>query len=171
LSIALNVVIPGSGLVLVRRERWGTVLAFLFCALGQVALFGGWITPASIPWSMTVLAGAGAGATWLIAQLVLWSRLSALRAPDLSEQKHTLIQLATEAIDDGIYVNARLALESALALDDEDVTANAAWARLMTLMGRFGDARWAWKRVEQLDRNGRYGRQATEALGHLPSEK
>ena len=74
-------------------------------------------------------------------------------------------------MEDGIYVNARLALESALALDDEDVTVNVLWARLMTLMGRFDEARGAWQRVKQLDRGGSYGREAVSALRQLPSGK
>ncbi len=171
MSIALNVIVPGTGLVLARRERSGTALAFLFCAFGLVALMGGWITPASIPRSMTFLAAAGAVSMWLAAQGVLWSRLSALNSADFDDQKATLVQLASEAMGDGIYVNARLALESALALDDEDVVVNALWARLMTLMGRFGEARRAWGRVEQLDQEGTYRREASEALRQLPAGK
>lgn len=171
MSIALNVVVPGAGLVLAKRERWGTALAFIFCALAQITLFGGWITPASIPRSLTLLAACGAVATWLAAQGMLWSRLSALRESDLASEKATLIQLGTEAIEDGIYVNARLALESAMELDDEDVTVNVLWARLMTLMGRFREARRTWRRVRQLDRSGRYAQEAASALRQLPSEK
>jgi hypothetical protein len=167
----LNVVMPGVGLVLARRERWGTALAFVFCAFGQVALFGGWITPASIPRSMTFIAIAGGVAVWIAAQAMLWSRLSELSVPDFPQQKSTLIELATEAMEDGIYVNARLALESALALDDEDIMTNVLWARLMTLMGRFPDARRAWRRVQHLDGNGSHGCEAGRALRQLPSEK
>lgn len=168
-SIALNVLVPGTGLVLVGRERWGTTLALLFCALGQVALFGGWITPASIPRPMTFVAVVGAVGVWVVAQLMLAGRLSAWRAPGLDEEKSALIELASEALDRGIYVNARLALESALTLDDEDVTVNVLWARLMTLTGRFDEARRAWRRVEQLDRTGESGREAREALRQLPT--
>lgn len=171
ISIALNIIVPGTGLVLVKRERWGVAFAFLFCALGQIALFGGWITPASIPRPMTYLAMVGATGIWVAAQGLLWSRLSALKDPSLSDQKSTLIELAIDAIEDGIYVNARLALESALALDDEDILANVLWARLMTLMGRFPEARRAWKRVALLDPSGEFGSEAAEVLGQLPSEK
>jgi hypothetical protein len=169
ISIALNVTVPGSGLVLARRERWGTAFAFLFCAFGLLALFGGWITPASIPKSMTHLGLAGSAIIWLAAQWVLFSRLSALSNAKLSDEKATLIELASEAMEDGTYVNARLALESALELDDEDVQVNAHWARLMTLMGRFRDARRAWKRVQQLDAKGQFDREAAAALRELPS--
>lgn len=170
IGIALNVIVPGSGMVLVRRERWGTALAFLFCALGQVALFGGWITPASIPRSMTYPALVGAAVVWVAAQVAFWSRIKALKDPALSDQKAMLIELASDAIEDGLYVNARLALESALQIDDEDAVVNAMWARLMTLMGRFQQARRAWKRVQQLDSGGELRRQAAAALRELPSD-
>ncbi|MBN1341876.1 MAG: hypothetical protein JXQ73_04310 [Phycisphaerae bacterium] len=171
MSIALNVFVPGTGLVLARRERWGTSLAFVFAVFGQVVLFGGWITPSSIPRSMTLVAAVGAVATWLVAQGLLLSRLSVLRGPAFPSDKATLLQLGREALEDGIYVNARLAIESALALDDEDVVANVLWARLMTLMGRFSEARRAWRRVQQLDPGGDYRREAVAALRQLPSER
>lgn len=170
IGIALNVIVPGSGLVLVRRERWGTALAFVFCALGQVALFGGCITPASIPQSLTYPALIGAAAVWVAAQVSFWSRIKASKDPALPDQKAVLIELASDAMEDGIYVNARLALESALEIDDEDPLVNALWARLMTLMGRFHQARRAWKRVQQLDSGGQLRREAAAALRELPAD-
>ena len=170
-SMALNVLVPGAGLVLVGRERWGTAFALLFCALGQVALFGTWITPASLPHAMTFAAMMGVACVWIAAQVMLAGRLSARRGPGLDEEKSALIELAGEALERGIYVNARLALESALTLDDEDVTVNVLWARLMTLTGRFDEARRAWRRVQQLDRMGESGREAGEALRQLPTGK
>ena len=93
--IALNVVVPGAGLVLARRERWGTALAFLFCAFGQVLLWGVWLTPASIPRSMTLLAAVGTAATWFTAQGLLWSYLSSRRGTDLRQERSALIELAS----------------------------------------------------------------------------
>ncbi len=170
ISIALNLFVPGSGLVLVKRERWGMALACVFCASGHVALFGSWITPASISSSVTLVGWAGVAASWVAAQALMWSRVSVLRSPDFDSQQAVLRQMGAEAIEDGIYVNARLALQSALALDDEDLDTNVLWARLMTLVGRFPEARRTWRRVQQLDGEGRYRQESAEALRQLPSD-
>lgn len=171
LCIALNVFMPGTGLVLAKRERWGTALALFFCVAGQVVIYGAWLTPASIPKAMTALAAAAMVVIWLTAQAKLYTRLSQLTSPDLESQIRDLIVLSKEAIEDGVYVNARLALESALTLDDEHVQVNVLWARLMTLMGRFPEARRTWKRVLELDKDGRYGREAESALQELPQTR
>jgi len=168
--IALNVLVPGAGLVLLRREWLGTALAFLFCGFGQLGLLGGWIIPGSIPHGVTWLAAATSVVVWIVAQALFWSRWAALHHPSVPQQKAALIQLASEAMGEGIYVNARLALESALALDDEDLAANLLWARLLTTMGWFPEARKAWRRVEQLDQDRRHHREVVTTLRQLPSD-
>jgi hypothetical protein len=169
--ILLNSLVPGGGLILLRRERLGVSLALCFCAAGELAILGEWLLPASVPRWVTLPGLATACGVWIVAQALLWSRLRTLSDPGLAEQKSTLIQLAREAMGDGIYVNARVALESALALDDEDLAANVLWARWLMTMGRFPDARRAWLRVEQLDRHDEYSRESMAALRQLPSEK
>ncbi len=171
LCIALNVLMPGTGLVLAKRERWGTALALFFCVSGQVFLYGAWLTPASVPKAMTLLAAIVLVVTWMSAQGMLYARLTQLSSVDLDSQIKDLVVLSKEAIEDGVYVNARLALESALSLDDENVQVNVLWARLMTLMGRFPEARRSWKRVCQLDKDGLYGREAESALRELPPDR
>jgi Flp pilus assembly protein TadD len=66
------------------------------------------------------------------------------------------------------YAEALDILQVAMTLSDEDVAANIQWAELMTLMGRFRQARRAWRRVLQLDRTGQHRRRTTEALAALP---
>jgi hypothetical protein len=170
LPIALNVLLPGAGLILLRRERCGVAVAFLFSAAAQLMLWGTLLIPATVPGSITLWAAATSGAIWLVAQGLLWSGLRAVRDANLPAEKAMLIQLASEAMNDGIYLNARLALESALTLDDEDLVVNLLWARLLTTTGRFGEARGAWRRVEQLDRTSRHRREVTAALQQLPPE-
>ena len=80
-----------------------------------------------------------------------------------------LVERAAEAVARRAYAEATELLQVAMTLDDEDLPASIRWAELMTLMGRFGQARRAWRRVLQLDRSsGRRRRQALEALASLP---
>ncbi len=85
------------------------------------------------------------------------------------DEKASLIQMATEALADGVYVNARLALESAMDLDDEDLMVNLLWARLMTRLGRIPEARSAWRRVGELDREKEFHHEVSMILKQLPS--
>lgn len=169
-SIAVNTLIPGGGLILVRRERQGAPLAFCFGFFASLGIVGGWITPGSIPPRMTLVCLFVAAIVWIAAQIMLWVHVWGARDPGLHEQKAALLQLASEALQDGIYVNARVALESALRLNDEDVLANLLWARLMTLTGRFPEARRAWRRVEELDREKEFQNESAAALRQIPAE-
>jgi len=169
LSIVLNLLVPGCGLILMQRETLGTALAFAFAALGVVGVSGSWITPMSIPVSLTVVSLSGAAGVWGLGQLLLVSRWRTMYGANRLDEKASLIQMATEALADGVYVNARLALESAMDLDDEDLMVNLLWARLMTRLGRIPEARSAWRRVGELDREKEFHHEVSMILKQLPS--
>ena len=164
----LNLVVPGAGLILLRREWLGLVLALLFCLCAQIGLWGWVIVPASIPGWVTSSALAGAGLVWIAAQYTLAIRARRAFGPGLEREIVHLCRLAEEAIAGAEYDKAEELLLVALMLDDEDSRVNTLWARLMTALGRFHHARRAWNRVVQLSREGPERRQAMEALAALP---
>jgi membrane protein implicated in regulation of membrane protease activity len=169
LAIAFNLFVPGAGLILLRREWLGVSAALLFGILAEVAVLGTLVLPATVPPWMTTLCLSAAVFVWLGAQWRLWVRIRSATGPALERQMAALVERAAEAVARRAYAEATELLQVAMTLDDEDLPASIRWAELMTLMGRFGQARRAWRRVLQLDRSsGRHRRQALEALASLP---
>lgn len=114
----LNIVFPGAGLIIWRREWLGVCLVVLFGVSGNMAIAGWLIAPDSIPpgvrWGAVALAAAvWALAQWLMArQKRVWRRQSA--AIDL------LIREARLSVESGNAQAAEAAIRSGLALDDEN---------------------------------------------------
>ena len=164
----LNLVVPGAGLILLRREWLGLVLAMLFCVCAQIGLWGLYIVPASIPGWVTFSALAGAVLAWICAQYTLVIRIRRAFGPGIDHEIGHLCRLAEEAVAGAQYDKAEEFLLVALTLNDEDSRVNALWAQLMTALGKFHDARRAWRRVAQLSPTQSERRQAAEALASLP---
>lgn len=67
----LNVIVPGTGLIVRRREWLGFSLALVFGICGNVALAGWLIAPAAVPrWLVHVAAGL-CGLSWLLSQWLM----------------------------------------------------------------------------------------------------
>lgn len=146
----LNALVPGAGLILLRREWLGLLLALLFGLCAQIGLWGLFIVPASVPRWVTVAALVGAGLAWVCAQYTLVVQLRRSFGPGTTREVERLCQQAEEAIGGGDYDTAKELLLVALTLNDEDPGANVQWARLMTALGHVHRARRAWARVVQL---------------------
>jgi len=164
----INLLVPGAGLILLRREWLGLVLAVLFCLCAQIGLWGLFIVPASVPGWITGSALAGAGLTWIGAQYTLVIRLRRAFGPGIAREILHLCESAEEAIAAAAYDRAEELLLVALTLNDEDPRVNTLWAQLMTALGRFHHARRAWKRVVQVAHDDPERRRAIEALAALP---
>ena len=169
LAVVCNLAVPGSGLIVLRREWLGLALAVLFGLLVEVALLGTLVVPAAVPVWITRSCIAGAALVWVSAQWRLVVRLRVTEGAALPEEVRLLRERAAAATEAGSYAEAVDILRLALTLDDEDVESNIQWAELMTAMGRFRHARRAWRRVLPLDRCGQHRRQAMEALAALPN--
>ena len=167
-AIVLNVVVPGGGLIALRREWLGLAVAALFGVLGQVALLGLLMLPATIPMWLTAVCGGVAVVVWLGAQWLLWLRVRQATGPAVGRELGMLRRQAEEAVARQKYAEAEDLLRVALTLDDENLAVNVQWAETLTLMGQFRPARRAWRRVLYLDRSGQSRRRALEALATLP---
>ena len=75
---------------------------------------------------------------------------------------------AERAVDEGRFADARELLHQAMVLDDRDPAVRGQWARLMTLTGRFGEARRAWRSVLRQDPDDDRRSEAIMALESLP---
>lgn len=75
----MNVVVPGSGLILAGRPWTGFALAVWFSFALEVALCGFLIAPASLPRELSLIAAGLAAIAWLVAQRVMYLRIGEWR--------------------------------------------------------------------------------------------
>ncbi|MFQ5501326.1 MAG: hypothetical protein ACE5EQ_03375 [Phycisphaerae bacterium] len=158
----LNLVLPGTGLILRRREWLGLSMAVVFAICGNVALAGKLIAPEAVPTGLTVLAMILATLSWVLAQVLCYRQgLTLARTQRVLDQILSDARAALKSNDDAA---AHRALDGAIALDDENVEVHAMEARLSEREGADQAARAAWRRVLKLDRHGPHAREAREAL-------
>lgn len=168
-AVALNLLLPGSGLILARRPWLGFTLAMLFTGCAQVTLWGAWIAPEMVSTPLLAVAAGAAALWWIAAQGLLLRQLRRIPSPtDRLSQLATCFALADQAVVEGRFAEARGALDVALTVDDENPETYAKLARLTARVGRYGEARRAWRSVADLDREGRYHREMVQALERLP---
>jgi hypothetical protein len=74
----LNLIIPGTGLLLAGRVRSGVLTAFIFGAAAEFFLIGTLIAPAAVPRQLTIAAAVAAAVIWAAAQ---WGLRNVLRNP------------------------------------------------------------------------------------------
>ena len=165
-AILLNLVIPGAGLIVRRREWLGVAVAALFGVAVIVALAGWLLAPLAIPTSIRWVAVCLGSVTWLLAQGLLITQSRALS--HRFKGKALLLKDAQVAADARDPISARAALEGALQLDPEDVDAHAQLARLLEQEGDRHAMRVAWSRVLKLDRRAAYTDEARRALAGSP---
>ena len=167
-AILLNVLVPGSGLVILRREWLGLCLALLYGLLVQTTLWGVWLIPITIPRFVVMGSAISATAVWAGAQWLLIQRWRLVAAPEVELELDRLLAQADAAMETDELESARRILLVARSLNDEHIGVNIRWGRLMQLMGRFHHARSTWRRVLRLRPSDEQNRQAREALAAMP---
>ncbi len=168
-AILLNLLLPGSGLILLRREWLGAAIAVLFGLLAEVAIWGCLIAPASLPtWTVTASLIAAA-VIWLAAQFLLRRQLAAFDTPAVGRELEHLRRQAAQLLAAGRPDQALETLALALALNDEDVETLVQQADLLQRLGRADDAKRIWRQVRRLDRAHRYTPPDADAAADLPA--
>lgn len=131
-AVLLSLLVPGSGLILARRGGLGFAIALLFTLALQLAWWGTWLVPESLAGWMTSLGWFLAALSWLAGQVLTWRRWAALASPDVGRQMGSLLAEARRALSAGKLDEARLALELARTVDDEDKRVDRLWSELQT---------------------------------------
>jgi hypothetical protein len=93
----LNLVVPGAGLILQRREWLGFSLALIFGICGNIAIAGWLIAPEAMPMWLTGLAAGLAAFSWGLAQVNLWRCEAALRLRTVTTANSTAARLPSRA--------------------------------------------------------------------------
>jgi hypothetical protein len=159
----LNFILPGSGLVLLRREWLGVTVSLLFGVCGNLALAGWLIAPEAIPRWLTLLAASFLVVIWVTAQEMVRRRRIEIREQEAGIEN--LLGEVRGALEAGDLETARSTLLGGAALDSENVECHVLWARVCAMEGDTNAVRKAWRRVIRLDAQGRYRSEAAEILG------
>ena len=167
-ALGLNAIAPGAGLIVLRREWLGVVLALLFVVLLQMSLWGLFIVPEEFAGPATWTSLVAAVGVWLAAQGMGVARARVVLGTEARQQQQVLLEQAVLDLEQARLADARELLLIALALNDEDPQARRLWARLMMLVGNFQAARRGWEAVLKLDRAGEFFEEASAALEELP---
>lgn len=166
-AVALNVWIPGPGLILLGRPWLGVALAVWFGLGAEVAAFGLLIAPATVPGFVSYSGAALAGIAWILGQGLLVGRIRFLRDPNLPRELAILRRLAEQALARGDHREARASLLIARSVDDTDLATRILWARLLSCSASPRRARRAWLDVARLDADRRFADEIREALERL----
>lgn len=169
-AAVLNVLVPGSGLIVLRQDRLGGMLSFVFAVGALLGLWGLWIVPGSIPLPVAIAGGAGAVVMWVASQWLVWRRMSRVLGDTARRHLERCCELAADAMANRRLNVAGAYLREALLLNDEVTHVRVQWARLLVALGRFPDARAAWEAVLDLDEEGSFHREAVAVLDRLPEE-
>lgn len=124
----LNILVPGVGLILRRREWLGLTLALLYALCANLAIASWLIAPDAIPSWLAALATSFTGLGWLAAQWLFARHQAETRRR--ARVLETLIQEARQSIGANRLDVARVALESAMEIDGEHTEVKALWGRL-----------------------------------------
>lgn len=162
MSWALNLIIPGTGLIFLRREWLGMWMAFVFAICCNLALAGRLITPEAVPPWLTLTATLLAVFTWILAQYLHYRQgLVLVRTAEVMAQ---LLAGVREALAANDLERAKRELTSAVALDDECAEVHVLRAHVSKCAGNDAEARVAWRRVIQLDLQNEWADEARKAL-------
>jgi len=162
LAWLLNLLLPGCGLILQRRDWLGFALAMLYGVCGNIALAGWLIAPDEIRPGVRAAAVGVCIFTWLLAQWLLHRHVG-----ELAKATRTIAGLLREAqaaLRDDDPAAARRALELALTLDPEHVELCVLRARLAEREGDAVVARRVWQQVLTLEVSSEYRAEANRAL-------
>jgi hypothetical protein len=150
-SLVLNLLVPGTGLIVLGRPWMGLALTGCFLLGAEVGILALLVVPAVLPFPVAVLGLAWAATVWFMGQILLIRRVRLLRSAELPRQMAILRRLTGWALNRGDYAAARSAIAIALSLDDSDPACQILRARLLSLTGKPASARRAWLLARRLD--------------------
>lgn len=147
----VNLLIPGSAVILVGGPLPGALLALLYAAAASFAIWAVWIVPDSAaPW-MTGIAVAFAAAAFVAGQLQLAQSLRRRRAERATDARRRVLQRVARCIDDGAYREALEALRPLQAAARQDLLVSFRVAQVLTLARIVPEAEAAWRHLRAID--------------------
>lgn len=147
----VNLLIPGSAIILVGGPLFGALLAVLFAAAASFAIWALWIIPDSVaPW-MTGVALATAAGAFVAAQLQLAQSLRRRTLQRSADARRRILEAVCRSIDAGAYQDALAALQPLDRAAHGDLLIAYRIAQVLTLARNVSGARAAWRRLRAID--------------------
>ena len=151
-----NVLVPGSGLVLVGRFVAGVLLALLWAGAVAVVLVGVLVWPDAASAAAVTPMGVTAGLLFVASQGLLYVRVRQIRGYRASEERDEAFREVLAATLQGRLDDAEQGCRALLARDSDDVEATLHLALLARRQGRTPDAARLLRRARFLDDAGRW---------------
>jgi hypothetical protein len=148
----INWIVPGAGMVAMSRLANGCIVAAIFAASANFAIYSVYIAPGNVgDWIAGLTIGV-AGGTYLGAQLRLQTIIRQERASRASRQRREILTSVNKLIERQAYDEARREIERLSDVLDADLLVAYRYAQILTHLEDAGLAE-AWSRVQRLDRH------------------
>lgn len=131
----LNLVIPGAGLVALRREWLGLSVAVWFSVALNSAVLGMWVLPSEMPMWFVLGGGTLAMVAHFLSQMWFVRQANLILSPQLEEDLTELCDRCRAAIDDQDFRTANRLLDMARRLNDEHPEAAVLRSKLLDIQG------------------------------------
>jgi hypothetical protein len=147
----VNVLLPGSAVILVGGPLLGFLLVLLFAAAASFVIWALWIIPESAaPW-MTGVALAFAAGSFVAAQLQLAQSLRRRHAALSAAARRRVLDAVHRHVDAAEYREALAALRPLQPAARSDLLIAYRFAQVLTLARQTPEARAAWRHLRAID--------------------
>ncbi len=166
---AINLLVPGSGMILAGSVVTGLLAGLLFAACANFAVLAVLLFPDDFSGTMQALAIGLAAGAYLGAQVRLAAHIKALRLAAAASFRRRILWQSQELLARGEAAGAVDALRPLAAEASRDLLVAYRLAQALTAAGDVPAARAAWQQVRELDEHGLYKQQIHEnadALGN-----
>jgi hypothetical protein len=139
-------------------------VAAVFAVAAEIALAGLLLVPAVLGPRAVMVAAVVAGGAWLVGQVLLLRRAGQVHDAQERLLASARVEQAREALLSGEWAETGALLREAATYDDELADLNWLLAQMQTAVATSDKARRQWRRLEQVDRSGRYEPDIRRAL-------
>lgn len=153
---AVNLVLPGGGLILAGAIASGVVLGLTFAVAGNLALVAVLLFPDDFSALGRGLCMAVAGVVYVVAQVRLRGAVREERQRVLQRDRAAALRRVVACVEQDDWVGAVAAIRSIEHLAGTDLAIAYRLAFVLSQAGQVPEALAAWRQVRALDRHGVY---------------
>ena len=166
----VNLLLPGSGLILLGAVASGLLAGLLFVACANFAIAAVLLFPDDFSGTAQALGIGLAGGAYVGSQVRVMAQVRRLRVEATAARRRRALWAAKDCLARGEAARAIEALRPLVEADAQDLLVSYQWAQALTAVGEVTRARDAWQQVKRLDQHGIYKRHIPEPeLRETPS--
>jgi hypothetical protein len=170
-AAALNLLLPGGGLILVGATGSGLLIGLVFAACANFALAAPLLFPDDFPRPAQLAGVVLTAAMYLLAQARLAQSVRDLRRKSQAAVRRRVLAQTQELLARGDAAGALAAILALVDTDHDDLLVVFRLAQALTAAGDVTAARAAWLRVRELDPHGLYRQQIRAHLAGLETAR